>query len=147
MRSSTEVERHVGGGRGGRGRARSGLWTVAAACAAIAATACGASDPFRVLVGGNLGTDVDSIAVLPSTAVASEIGETVQFIATPFDAFGNEVDADVTWRSTDLTVATVDRMGVATAFAAGETRILALAGDAEGRAVLTVIPRLNPGPP
>lgn len=130
-----------------RARWRSGPWLVAAACATFASAACGASDPFRILVPGNFGDDVDSVAVQPATAVATRIGETVQFVATPLDASGDEVDAIVTWRSSDLTVASIDRFGVATAFAAGETRILVTAGDAEGRAVLTVIPQLDPGPP
>lgn len=129
-----------------RGYGRPGLRTIAAALAAVAIAACGATDPFRVLVRGTLDAAVDSVAVSPATAVATEIGEEIEFVAVPLDELGQEVSATVTWRSTDLTVATIDRFGVATALAAGETRIRAIAGSVTGEAVLTVIPDLNPGP-
>ena len=140
------MSRSINGGRP-RVRRRAGLGMLAMAVAVAGLAACGASEPFHVLVSGRTGQAVDSVAVFPPTVVATEIGEDVEFVAVPTNEVGEELGATMSWRSTNLTVATVDRSGVATVFAGGQTEILATAGTVTGRAVLTVIPELNPGAP
>lgn len=81
---------------------------------------------------------VDSIAVEPPTARIEEIGQIQAFVATAFDAAGDTVDADLSWASSDLGVATMNQDGVATAVGPGQTDITASVAEVSGRAVLTV---------
>ncbi|HET9947432.1 MAG TPA: Ig-like domain-containing protein [Longimicrobiales bacterium] len=128
---------------GGRGRrARVGL----AAFLALAGLACGDTSE-GILVPGDVDLSIDSVVVEPPTAFVGEIGARVQFTATALDTAGVEVPrSSFTWRSSDQRVATVDRNGLATALAAGQTEITASVGQASGSAFLTVSPVLTPNP-
>jgi hypothetical protein len=92
----------------------------------------------RIVVPVDGAEAVDSIAVEPSSARIQDVGATQPFVATAFDAAGDTVQAQVAWQSEDVGVATIGPDGVATATGAGQTDILASAGDATGRASLTV---------
>jgi uncharacterized protein YjdB len=88
-----------------------------------------------------------SIAVTPSTATADS-GTTVQFIATGTYTHGKHpittqnISNQVTWSSTQISIATVDSAGLATANESGTTNINATAGSSSsivtGTATLTV---------
>jgi uncharacterized protein YjdB len=95
-----------------------------------------------------LGTDpsvVDRIVVSPASATI-ETGETQQFTATVYDQYDAVMDGEtVTWSSGDVTVATIDAGGLATALADGQAAIIAAIGDVSGQAALTVGgPALDP---
>jgi uncharacterized protein YjdB len=67
------------------------------------------------------------------------VGQQVVFRATGFRASGTPVtNAQVTWRSDDPTIATIDSQGTATGIAAGAALIVATIEGVEGYAALTV---------
>jgi len=88
-----------------------------------------------------------SIELAPSTATA-DAGTTVQFTATGVYTHGRHPDTtqniteQVTWSSSEISVATVEPGGLATAIASGTTNIVATAssssGPVTGTASLTV---------
>lgn len=124
------------------------LRTASAALAGLAAGgACGESAGFVVPADESVAELVDTVVVEPEEFRATEIGEVVQFTATPVDVSGFAVDeATVEWSSSDPGVATVTQSGVATAYRDGQAEIRARAGDATGTATLTVSQQLNPPP-
>ena len=65
-------------------------------------------------------------------------GATQQFVATLHDLHGNPMSGLVTWASSNTEVATVSPSGLATAIAAGEATITAMAGPVTQSASLTV---------
>ena len=80
----------------------------------------------------------DSVAVSPDSAVLA-VGDTLRLAAVAFDANGHAVpDAAFAWSSTEPAVAAVDAAGLVTAAGPGQADITATAGDAAGRARLTV---------
>ena len=82
----------------------------------------------------------DSVAVEPTEAAITVLGDTVRLTATAFDANGNEVaEAQFSWESGDPAVATVDSTGLVTAAGNGSATITASAGAASGTAVVTVM--------
>ncbi|MDR2868574.1 MAG: DUF2436 domain-containing protein [Bacteroidales bacterium] len=89
------------------------------------------------------GKDVEKVEVTPTTK-SIEVGKTAQLSATvtPSDA----KNADITWSSSDATVATVDQNGRVSAVAVGATVITAEAGGKTGSCAVTVIPAGDPGP-
>ena len=71
-----------------------------------------------------------SIAITPESASLSELGQTVQFMATVSDANDFTIeDAAVSWSSSDESVATVNEAGLVTAVGDGMADITAQAGD------------------
>ena len=90
------------------------------------------------------GSPVDSrpvarVTVTPRTATVTAPGATVQFAAVALDASGNPMEGtEFLWKSEDLSIATVDHSGLATAKAYGTTTITASARGALGGAVLAV---------
>jgi hypothetical protein len=64
-----------------------------------------------------------------------EVGETVQFSATPLDADGDSVGVPVTWRSPDATLAVDAASGLVTGVAPGTGRVQALVGSLVGELV------------
>lgn len=109
--------------------------SLAAAVAALG----GCGEGGTVVLGPGTGAPtVDSIAVSPTTARLTAVGETQPFTATAFDAAGDTVAVEVTWSSADVGVATLNQSGLATATGPGQTDVTATAGGATGTAVLTV---------
>jgi uncharacterized protein YjdB len=79
------------------------------------------------------------VQVSASELVLTEIGETAELSATVHDEEGVEIEgAQVTWSSSDESVATVDEDGVVEAVGEGTAIITAESGDAEGTIEVTV---------
>lgn len=75
---------------------------------------------------------VGRIAVEPTEATLTALGETVQLAATVQDRSGQTiVGANVTWRSSDTAVASVSASGLVTAVGNGTARITARSGSTE----------------
>ncbi|MEX2283016.1 MAG: Ig-like domain-containing protein [Gemmatimonadota bacterium] len=68
------------------------------------------------------------ITLDPPVATLTAIGATLGYVATARDAAGNPVSGIITWRSTNLQVATVNASGIATATGLGTTQIRAVLG-------------------
>ena len=83
-----------------------------------------------------------TIAVRPASAEMVSLGETVRFTAEVLDQFGEVMSVAVTWSSSAAEVARVNSAGVVTAESNGGATILATAGDASGRAEVTVVQRV-----
>ena len=81
---------------------------------------------------------VASVVVSPATP-SVVVGASVQLTATPLDATGNLVPAQITWGSGNTAVATVNSSGLVTGVAAGSTPITATSGGQSGTAALTVV--------
>ena len=88
-----------------------------------------------------------NLATLSSISVTSDnpsipVGGTQHFIATGTYSDGTSYDItmQVTWSSSDTSVATVSSDGLATAIAAGTTTITATSGSISGSTTLTVTP-------
>lgn len=64
-----------------------------------------------------------------------EVGESVQFSATPLDANGDSVAVPVTWRSPDATVSVGETTGLVTGVAPGDGRVQASVGSLAGELV------------
>ena len=80
-----------------------------------------------------------TVAVSPSSAALSSIGETVQLAAEVRDQNGRAMSgAAVAWASSDQAVTTVDASGLATAAGNGTATITATSGSASGTAAVTV---------
>ena len=93
------------------------------------------SEPVMILVGP---PPAMTIIVSPSMATIEE-GGTQQFEAEALSSDGMVIpDVTISWMSSDMTVAIVDPMGLATGVAAGEVTITAMADGISGMAMLTV---------
>jgi uncharacterized protein YjdB len=82
---------------------------------------------------------VARIAVNPEGATLA-VGDGITFGATPLDAAGSALTREVSWRSDDPGVATVDGAGKAVALAEGTARITATASGRSATVLLTVTP-------
>ncbi len=79
-----------------------------------------------------------SIAVTPAQKSVTT-GDTVNFTATPMDQSGNQVNATITWNSSNTTVGSIDATtGMFTAMAPGNATISATSGNITGTANVTV---------
>ena len=97
---------------------------------------------------GNASRDVEvkvvqtagKIAIEPTEATLTAIGETVQLSATVQDRNGQTiVEANVAWRSSDTAVASVSATGLVTAVNNGTARITARSGSTEQSVTVKVI--------
>ena len=81
-----------------------------------------------------------TVTVSPATDELTALGETVQLTAEVQDQNARVMaGATVTWRSSAISVATVDASGLVTAAGNGEVTVTASAGEASGSAVVTVM--------
>ncbi|MYG50020.1 MAG: hypothetical protein F4164_11820 [Gemmatimonadales bacterium] len=81
-----------------------------------------------------------AVAVRPDTVRFTALGESVQLSAEVRDQAGRTMEGvAVSWSSADVSVATVDSLGVAIAVGPGATTVLAAAGEATGQAVALVM--------
>ncbi len=83
-----------------------------------------------------------TVVVSPASAEMVSLGETVRLTAEVLDQFGEVMSVAVTWSSSAAAVARVNSAGVVTAESNGGATILATAGDASGRAEVTVVQRV-----
>ncbi|MGE0159756.1 MAG: hypothetical protein AB7T31_10125 [Gemmatimonadales bacterium] len=133
---------------GGAGASRALLLAVGAYGAVLLSWGCDGGAPIAVPADPTPATAIDSVIVEPSSVVASQIGERVDFSAFPVDGEGNVVnEGAVAWSSSNLGVATVTQTGEARVFGEGTTEIRASVGTETGVAVLTVVPELDPNVP
>ncbi len=80
-----------------------------------------------------------SITLSPDAVSFVSLGDTVTLTASVLDAGGQAVEgAEVTWSSSDASVATVDTSGLVTAQANGTTTLTATSGSVSDQASLTV---------
>ena len=114
----------------------SGLVTAAAnGSATITATAGAASGSAAVTVV----QEVSTVAVVPAEATIAALRDTLRLVAEAVDANGNAVaGTEISWESSDDSVATVDASGLVTAVANGSATITATSGSASGSATVTV---------
>ena len=97
-----------------------------------------ASQSFAVAV---TAPPIGRIVVAPGAVVLTAVGDTVRLVADAFTPSGVVVtDAELSWSSSDPTVASVDRAGLVTATGRGEATIIAAGGEASGEAVVSVVP-------
>ncbi len=115
---------------------------ISAVVALVGLTACGDSGSGIRITGANPGA-VAGVIVSPSSASIT-VGLTVQMAATLVDGQGNEVSGDVSWTSSDPTVASVDSGGLVTGLVAGAETITATSNTISGGAIVTVV---NPPTP
>ena len=79
-----------------------------------------------------------SVVVSPAEATLTVLGDTVRLAAEAFDANGIAVaDAQFSWESSNVAVATVDTSGLVTAAGNGTATITASAGAASGTSEIT----------
>lgn len=116
----------------------SGLATaVADGAASITATADGIDGSASLTVA----QAVSSVDVTPASGNLTSVGATLQFSGVARDANGNAVAGKTfTWASSDVLVATVDSVGLATAVANGTATITATSDAVNGTAQLSVAP-------
>ncbi len=99
--------------------------------------ACRDETPLTPPAPNIVGAVVSVVVAAPRQVLAP--GDSVQFTAQAFDAEGRVLPtAAVTWSSSDLSVATIDSRGVATAIAVGKTTITATSSGQSGSADLIV---------
>ena len=80
------------------------------------------------------------VAVTPDTVAMTALGQTAQLTAQVRDQAGRVMEGvPASWSSADTTVAAVDSAGLLTAAGIGTTTITATAGEASGKAVVTVM--------
>ncbi|MGD8319394.1 MAG: Ig-like domain-containing protein [Gemmatimonadota bacterium] len=121
-----------------REHTRSLLLGLAAVAALATLTACSGSGS-DILVPADIGTEVGSITIEPTTLQTIEVGASVQFSAIAVDPSGAPTDhPDITWSSTDPNVATVTQDGLATGLTEGRTEITASSGGVQATALLRV---------
>ena len=100
----------------------------------VAATAGEVSGAAVVAVMQSAGSVVVSP---PADTVA--LGDTLRLLAEAYDENGHRVEgAELAWSSSNTSVAQVDGLGLVTGVAEGTATITATAGDARGRAQITV---------
>ncbi|WP_419161556.1 Ig-like domain-containing protein [Candidatus Palauibacter sp.] len=82
-----------------------------------------------------------TVAITPDTVVKmTALGDTARLVAEVRDQAGRVMeDEAVVWASGDTLVATVDAAGLVTAAGMGATSVTAMAGEASGRAAVTVM--------
>ena len=111
------------------------VMAIAAGEATITASAGEVSDSVEITV-EPLVVEVESVTITPAEAQQLTEGEELQLTATV--APENATNKEVTWSSSDNTIATVSETGLVTAIAAGEATITASAGEASDEIVITV---------
>ena len=81
-----------------------------------------------------------TVAITPATVGLAALGDTVRLAAEVRDQLGRVMEREsAAWASGDTLVATVDSTGLVTAAANGTATITAMAGEASGTAVVTVM--------
>ena len=103
----------------------------------ITATASGLAARATLVVAAPAPT---TVAVTPDTVRLAALGDTVRLAAEVRDQLGRVMEREsAAWASGDTLVATVDSTGLVTAAANGAATITAMAGEASGTAVVTVM--------
>ena len=83
------------------------------------------------------------VRLSPEPETLEALGDTLRLVAKAFDANGHPVaDAGITWSSSDVAVARVDRTGLVAAVGNGSTEIAAASGAARASATVTVAQRV-----
>ncbi len=92
-----------------------------------------------VMLAGCGDKEPQNVNITPGSANIQE-GESVRFQAAALNKAGDRLpDADISWR-VEGDIGTIDATGTFTATQAGEAQVVAAAGEASGRATVTVTP-------
>ena len=83
-------------------------------------------------------TPVSTITLTPSTSQTLRVGSTLTLVATVLPA--NATNKDVTWTSSNASVAAVNSTGIVTAITPGSAIITAKSGDKTATCTVTVVP-------
>ena len=75
--------------------------------------------------GSDMTLGIAEVRITPSTAMLTELGETLQMSAQAFDAEGNEIEVEFSWRSSHPDELAVDDNGLVTAMTLGSGEIWA----------------------
>ena len=75
--------------------------------------------------GSDMTLGIAEVRITPSTAMLTELGETLQMSAQAFDAEGNEIEVEFSWRSSHPDELAVDDNGLVTAMTVGSGEIWA----------------------
>ena len=110
---------------------------ISAVVALIGLTACSDSGGGLLVPGASPGAVV-GVIVSPSSASIT-VGLTVQMTATLIDGQGDVVSGDVSWATSNLTVASVDSGGLVTGLVEGASTITATFNTISGGATVTVV--------
>ena len=103
----------------------------------ITATASGLAAAALVVVAAPAAT---TVAVTPDTVALAALGDTLRLAAEVRDQLGRVMEREpVAWASGDTLVATVDSAGLVTAAGNGTATITAMARDAAGTALVSVM--------
>ncbi len=120
--------------------------TVAAVATGDATITATATDPGGLSASQRFAVTVTAppigrIVVSPGAVTLTAIGDTVRLAVDVFRPSGQVVtDAELSWSSSDPTVAAIDRTGLVTATGRGGATIIATGGEASGEAVVSVAP-------
>ena len=117
----------------------SGLVTGLAEGTATITASSGSAQGTAAITVASVTQSVATVEVSPSAETLA-VGATVQLTAEAFDANGHAVaEAEFSWESSDIAIATVDASGLVTGLAEGTATITASSGSAQGTAAITVI--------
>ena len=122
-----------------------------ATCAILALSGCGGKNGTVGTGGGATLTSVTLTPTNPTISLSLSPASTQQFDTIGHYSFGNPKDVtdQITWLSADITVATVDSKGVATAVGSGRVIISGTIVDPQTQksftvsTILTVVPQLT----
>lgn len=99
----------------------------------VALVACGSDGPTNSSGVASVSMNANAIVLIP--------GQTEQLVATAKDAAGNTLNAgNITWRSANTAIVTVNGSGVVTAVAVGQTDVTATIDGRVGTTRVTVGP-------
>ncbi|MFA6587872.1 MAG: Ig-like domain-containing protein [Patescibacteria group bacterium] len=93
---------------------------------AITATYQGLAGSFPITITPGMLT---SLSIEPASTINVDPGDEISLVAKGTDAKGNQVTANVNWKTSNVKVAKIDAMGKLTAEKAGQTNVIA---EAEG---------------
>ena len=110
------------------------LQAVSAGTGSVVAQSRGKADTVTVTVSG----DIARIAISGAVQQALKTGATRQLTATAYNSSDVPVPAPITWRSSDVSIATVSASGLVTGVGSGRATITASAGEASATASVHV---------
>ena len=112
-------------------------WRIGLIVAALAIGACEGSGGGGPTAPPEIPERAPRVVVTPSSA-STQVGDTVQFVATAFDRDGNVLGSTVIWQSTNTSISEISQSGLARAKGVGRSVIQASMAGVIGSAQLIV---------